>query len=115
MNRSLTGEVETLSEGADEGLGHLQLILEWWSEFNSNHDDDLAPWLTSMEERVAAVEADLESTVSPRPCPLSLQQTASVSLMLCWNNFNIYVHVCIQKRASRYHRDRINFQLHIHS
>ena len=31
-----------------------------------------------MEERVAALEDQLSSTVSPRPCPLTLQQTAKV-------------------------------------
>jgi hypothetical protein len=71
--------VERLSDEADDALGHLQLILEWWSEFTSNHGD-MTSWLDGMEERVAALEDQLSSAVSPRPCPLTLQQTAKVIL-----------------------------------
>ena len=79
VNRSLTEAVETLSNHSNETLGHLQLIIEWWSEFNSNHGD-MSSWLSGMEERAAGLEAQLESTVSPRPCPLSLQQLAKVTI-----------------------------------
>ena len=77
VNRSLTDSVERLSDDASDALGHLQLILEWWAEFTSNHGD-MTSWLEGMEERVAALEDQLSSTVSPRPCPLTLQQTAKV-------------------------------------
>ena len=79
MNRSLTESVETLSEEANEALGHLQLILEWWAEFASNHGD-MTSWLGDMEERVSSLKAQLCSSVSPRPCPLALQQTAKVMI-----------------------------------
>ena len=79
VNRSLTEAVETLSNHSNEALGHLQLVIEWWSEFNSNHSD-MSSWLSGMEERAADLEAQLESTVSPRPCPLSLQQLAKVTI-----------------------------------
>ena len=69
--------MERLSDDASDALGHLQLILEWWAEFTSNHGD-MTSWLEGMEERVAALEGQLSSAVSPLPCPLTLQQTAKV-------------------------------------
>ena len=85
MNRSLTESVETLSDQANDALGHLHLILEWWSEFTSNHGD-MTSWLGDMEERVTTLEAELCSAVSPRPCPLALQQTAKVMKISTWNS-----------------------------
>ena len=82
VNRSLTESVERLSDESSDALGHLQLILEWWSEFTSNHGD-MTSWLEGMEERVTALEDQLTSTVSPRPCPLTLQQTGKVHNKLC--------------------------------
>lgn len=89
VNRSLTEEIETLSTGANDAVGHLHLILEWWSEFTSNHDD-ISPWLVKVEQRLSTVEAQLASPASPRPCPLSLQQTANVSVYAC---IHVHVHV----------------------
>ena len=79
VNRTLTEEIDTLSDRANEALGHLQLVIEWWSEFNGNHDD-VSPWLGAMEEQMTALETQLDSSASPRPCPLSLRETATVSI-----------------------------------
>jgi hypothetical protein len=74
----LPESVERLSDEANDALGHLQLILEWWSEFTSNHGD-MTSWLGGMEERVAILEDQLSSADSPRPCPLVRERLTSTT------------------------------------
>ena len=77
MNRSLTGEIESLSDDSATAKIRLQLFIEWWAEFHSNHGD-LTGWLEEAESRVDLLEARAESVEIPLVSPVELLADAKV-------------------------------------
>ena len=77
MNHALAQEIEDLSSSANAGKVRLQLFIEWWVEYCSNHGD-VVPWLEGAESRLEQLVARAESTQSPLVSPVELLQDAKV-------------------------------------
>ena len=71
MNHLLKTEVETLKDDSDAAMVRLQLFVEWWADYTSNHSD-LASWLDEAEYRLQQLVARGESTQSPLVAPTEL-------------------------------------------
>lgn len=77
INKTLTSEIETLSSSTEAAKLRLQLLIEWWVEYNGNYDDML-PWLDSMESSLSQLIARFKSTHPPRVSPMDLVQEIEV-------------------------------------
>lgn len=82
MNHALAQEIEDLSGSANAGKVRLQLFIEWWVEYCSNHGD-VVPWLEGAESRLEQLVARAESTQSPLVSPVELLQDAKVHVYQC--------------------------------
>ena len=78
MNRSLTAEIEALRDGANAAMVRLQLFIEWWAEYHSNHDD-VVTWMEEAESRLEQLDARAGSTQGPLVSPIELLMDAKVS------------------------------------
>ena len=79
LNRSLTAEVEVLSDSANAAFVRLQLFIEWWVEYRSNYGD-ISPWLEEAESRLNQIIMRSENTQPPLVAPMDLLQEAQVSV-----------------------------------
>ena len=71
MNHALRAEVETLKDSSDAAMVRLQLFIEWWADYTSNHAD-LTSWLEEAESQLQQLVARGESTQSPLVSPAEL-------------------------------------------
>ncbi len=96
MNRSLTAEIEAMRDNANAAMVRLQLFVEWWVEFHSNHDD-VTVWLEEAEGRLEQMVARGDSTQSPLVSPLELLADAQVR----WHSLYMYTCTCCESFSKR--------------
>ena len=82
INRGLTAEIESLSNDSATAKIRLQLFIEWWVEFHSNHGE-ICQWLEEAESRLDILEARAESTETPLVSPTELLNDTKVMDMSC--------------------------------
>ena len=77
VNKTLAAEIDVLMSNAEQAKLRLQLLVQWWEEFESNQTE-VSSWLDEADTGLALILARHQSPHPPRVSPIDLLQEIKV-------------------------------------